>query len=167
MLPTGDEFLARAGISKEECHAITKSLTGSNDVHPVRFQGMQSYTMQGGAVVVQFRKEPMELETHETAMKIHKRYVLPITCKQTEPFYAYVAPYGGTPCCAKEFRVNRAAQKTALQDLADFLAESCEFRVTEMGIRLDTIKKHLELCLRIPGIQDKVQDLLDNLRNRF
>lgn len=167
MPPSGEEYLARVGISKEECHAIAKSLTGSTDVFPVRFQGMQSYTMQGGAVVVQIRKEPMELETLERAMKIHHTYVLPITCKQIEPFYVYVAPYGGRPCCAKEFRVNRAAQKTALGDLGVFLAQSCQYPVTVMGINLDTIKEHLELCLRLPGIRDKVQNLLDNLRNRF
>ena len=167
MPPTGEEYLARVGISKEECHTIAKSLTGSTDVFPVRFQGYNSYTIQGGAVVVQIRKEPLELETLERAMKIHKPYVLPITCRQTEPFYVYVTPYGGRPCCAKEFSVNRAAQKTALRDLAVFLAQSCEYPVTEMWFSLDTIKEHLELCLRLPGIQDKVQYLLDNLRNRF
>jgi hypothetical protein len=167
MLPTGEEYLARVGISKEECHAIAKSLTGSTDVFPVRFQGFNSYTIQGGAVVVQIRMEPLELETLERAMKIHKTYVLQTTCKQTEPFYVYVTPYGGRPCCAKEFRVNRAAQKTALRDLAVFLAQSCQYPVTEMGFSLDTIKEHLELCLRLLGIQDKVRDLLDNLRNRF
>jgi hypothetical protein len=81
MPPSGDEYLAHVGISKEECHTIAKSLTGSTHVFPVRFQGMQSYTMQGGAVVVQIRKEPLELETLERAMKIHQTYVLPITCK--------------------------------------------------------------------------------------
>jgi len=165
MLPTAEEYLARVGISKEECHAIAKSLTGSTDVFPVRYQGFNSYTIQGGAVVVQIRKEPLELETLERAM--NKPYVLQTTCKQTEPFYVYVTPYGGRPSCAKEFRVNRAAQKTALRDLAVFLAQSCQYPVTEMGFSLDTIKEHLELCLRLPGIQDKVQDLLDNLRNRF
>jgi len=95
MPSSGEEFLARAGISKEECHAITKSMTGSNDIFPVYYQIMQSYTMQGGAVVVQFREKPIDLEIHETAMEIHKAYVLPITCKQSELFYIYVTPYGG------------------------------------------------------------------------
>jgi hypothetical protein len=123
--------------------------------------------MQGGGVMVQFREEPIDLEIHEKAMKIHKAYVLPITGKQSEPFYVYVVPYGGRPCCAKEFRVNQAAQKNALLDLAIFLAQSCEYPVHEMAISLDTIKRFLEDCLRLPDIHDKVKNLLDNLSNRF
>jgi Phosphotransferase enzyme family len=93
--------------------------------------------------------------------------VLPITCKQSEPFHVYVTPYGGRPCCAKEFRVNLAAQKNALRDLAIVLAQSCEFPVEEMDINLDTIKRFLQDCLCLPDIQEKVQNLLDNLGNRF
>ena len=163
MPPSGEDFLARVGISKEECVVITKTLTGSNDTFPVHYQGMQSYTMQGGGVVVQFREEPIDLEIHEKAMKIHKAYVLPITCKQTEPCYVYVTPYGGRPCCAKEVRVNQTAQRNALRDLAIFLAQSCEYPVHEMGISLDTIKRFLEDCLRLPSIHDQVKNLLDNL----
>jgi hypothetical protein len=100
-------------------------------------------------------------------MKIHKAYVLPITCIQSKPFYIYVTPYSGRSCCAKEFCVNQATQKNALRDLAIFLAQSCKYPVHEMGINLNTIKRFSEDCLHLPDIQEKVNDLLDNLSNRF
>lgn len=124
--------------------------------------------MQGGGVVVQFREEPIDLEIHEKAMKIHKAYVHPITCKQSEPFYVYTAPYAGRPCCAKAFRVNQAAQKNALRDLALFFAQSCEYYpVQEMGISLHAFKRFLDYCLRLPDIHGRVKNLLDNLSNHI
>jgi len=104
----------------------SKIVTGSNDVFAVRFQGMQSYTMQGGSTIVQFRHEPFELAMHEKAMTIHKGYVLPMTCKQTTPFYVYVFLYGGRPCCASEFQFNLERKKKGIRDVALFLAQSCE-----------------------------------------
>jgi Phosphotransferase enzyme family len=163
----GEAFLTRVGISKDECIAIAKSLTASEDIFPVYFQGMQSYTMQGGSVVVQFRREPIDLDIHDKAMAIHGAYVPPITCKQTEPFYVYVTPYGGTPCCAKEFRFNLDAQKNAIKDVAILLAQSCRHPVKQMGISLDEITQYLKKCLDLPEIQEKVQNLLDNLGSRF
>jgi len=48
---------------------------------------MQGYTMRSSDVLLQFQKEPTELETYVKATRIHKAYVLPIICKHRERFY--------------------------------------------------------------------------------
>jgi hypothetical protein len=80
------DIFTRIGVSKEEYHAIAAFLTGSKNVLRLPFQGMQSYTVQYENVVVQFREELLDLNLYNKAMEIHKNFVLPITCKQTEPF---------------------------------------------------------------------------------
>jgi hypothetical protein len=90
----GEQFLARAGISKEECHVIAKSLAASDDISPVRQQGGLSYTVRGGDVIVQFRAAPIDLRAHAKAMEIHRtKYVLPVMCKQSAPFSSILSPY--------------------------------------------------------------------------
>ena len=81
MISLEEKFLTRVGISKDECDAMTKSLIVSNDIFLIHYQGMQSYMMQDDAVVIQFRKELIDLDTHEKAMKIHRFYILSIKCK--------------------------------------------------------------------------------------
>jgi hypothetical protein len=164
----GEKFLARAGISKEDCRSIAKSLTGSSDIATVPLQGGRSYTVQGGHIVVQFRSDPIDLRIHEQATKIHgTKCILPITCQQSAPFCVYTSPYGGRSCCAKEFRVSVVAQKTALKDLAKELAQSCEHPVEHMDIKLDVIESFLNECLGLPGVQREIQYLIDNLSISF
>ena len=74
----GERFLVRAGIAKEECHAIAKSLTASDKVCPTPLQGGNSYSVRGGNTVVQFRAEPFDLRVHDKAMEIYgTKYVRP------------------------------------------------------------------------------------------
>ena|SRR5947207_1640318 len=163
-----EEFLAKAGLSKRECHGIAKYLTGSNDISAVPLQGGRSYTVRGGDIVVQFRSEPLDLSVHEKAAKIYgTRYVLPIMCRQVSSFYVYTSPYGGKSCCAKEFRVNVAAQKTALRDIATLFAQACTHPVDHMDVQLNMIEVFLKDCLGLPGVQREIQHLLDNLRIIF
>ena len=164
MASPGEQFLNSAGISKEECHLIAEDLTSSDDIAPIRHQGGLSYTLRGGDIVVQFRAAQLDLSIHAKAMVIHgTRYILPITCKQSAPFYVYTSPYGGRSCCAEEFRVSVPAQKNAITDLATFLAQSCQHPVDHMDVKLDLIKRFLTDCLDLPGLRGKVQNLLDNL----
>ena len=160
----GERFLVRAGISKEECHVIAKSVTASDEVFPTPLQGGNSYSVRSGNTVVQFHAEPFDLPIHDKAMEIHgNKYVLPITCKQSQPFYVYTTPYGGLSCTAKEFRKSLSAQKRAVSDLAMFLSQSCESPQDVMDIKLDAIKTFLKSCLDLPDLQEKIQSLIDNL----
>ena len=98
-----EKFLTRVGISKVECDAMIKSLIILNDIFSIHYQEMQSYTMRDDVVVIQFRKESIDLNTHEKAMKIHRFYILSITCKQSKPFHVYITSYDNRSCYAKEF----------------------------------------------------------------
>ena len=135
-----EKFLTRVGISKVECDAMIKSLIILNDIFSIHYQEMQSYTMRDDVVVIQFRKESIDLNTHEKAMKIHRFYILSITCKQSKPFHVYITSYDNRSCYAKEFHVNLMTQKNAFKDLAIILSE---YFIKEMNINLDMIKKKI------------------------
>jgi hypothetical protein len=97
-------------------------------------------------------------------MEIHgTKYVLPISCKQSEPFHVYTTPYGGLSCTTKEFRESLSAQKRAVSDLAMFLCQSCESPQDVMDIKVDAMKTFLNSCLDLPDLQERVQSLIDNL----
>jgi hypothetical protein len=64
MPPTGEEVLARAGISEDKCHAIAKS-AGSIDVFPVECRAIRCKAAVSWS---NFGWRPW-LETHEQAMK--------------------------------------------------------------------------------------------------
>ena len=97
-------------------------------------------------------------------MRIYgSKYVLPMTCRQTEPFYVYSMTmpdnYGNIIHCEE----NMLAAKTMMSELALFSSKSCEFPQKEMDIELDAIKMVLDKCLKLPGLRGKVQKLIDNL----
>jgi hypothetical protein len=164
MYGPGEAFLPRIGVSKDECIDIAKRLADTEDILPVRWQGFNSFTLRGRDLIVQFRERPMELDIYQEAMEIHKGFVPSISCKQTSPYYIYIFEYGGAPFCSLEFELNR--QKISVQDLAIFLAQSWNHPVSEMTfINIDKMESFLRDCLRISGIEEEVQKLLDNLRN--
>jgi hypothetical protein len=165
----GSRFLSKSGISREVCHTIAKSLSLADHVSPTPVQGTNSYTLRGGKLVVQFRSVPVDLRIHNKAMEVHgSRYVPPITCMQSEPFYVYTSPYRGK--AHSEYGISNitlAVRKNTVVDLAIFLAQSCHHPVDSdrMGIKMDVIESFLHDCLNLPDVpmRQKVQNLLDNL----
>jgi hypothetical protein len=161
----GDIFLDRAGISKEECFRIARSLSPEPDlIKPTAVQGGQSYNLQSGETIIQFRAKALEIGVLDKAREIFgNKYVLPVHCVQSEPFYVYTSPYGGLPCSTLAFRETVSAQKIAIADLALFLVRCFEYQQSEMELKFETIKQFLEDCLNLPDLREAVQSLIDNL----
>ena len=144
----GELFLTNAGISKEDCFRLARSLgEGPDPLIPTPLQGGNSYTLHSGDIVVQFRAQPLDLEVLTKAREIHgTKYVFPMECVQSKPFYVYITRYGRLSCIAPDFRRSIPAQKTAVVDLALFLARSCEHPQVTMDVEFETIKRFLESC---------------------
>ena len=162
----GEKFLARFAMSREECHAVAKSLSSSDNITTLAVQGANSYSVRAGQeLVVQFRTEPVDLRVQEQAMMIHgSKYIVPITLQQSQPVYVYSCPYRGKTYCEQGIlRVSIVAQKITLADLGAFFAQSCYHTKSVMDVKLETIEKYLKDCLNLPDIRHKVQFLLDNL----
>lgn len=160
-------FLSKSGISKEECDVIAKSLSSSIHVVPTAVQGANSYTVQGGELVVQFRSAEVDLRVHNKAMEIHgSAYVPPITYVQSDPFYVYTSPYRGKSHSEHGIsNITLSIRRNTIIDLATFFAQSCHHTVDhdQMDLKLDIIEAFLQDCLNLPDVKGQVQNLLDNL----
>src|SRR5271156_3402196 len=122
---------------RKQCRQIAIRLTSSAQLIRSPFSDRDTYTVLGGNTFVLFRTEPLDYQ--EKAMRIYgSKYVPPMTCRQTEPFYVYSMTmpdnYGDIIHCEE----NVLAAKTMMSELALFSSKS-EFPQREMDIELDAI----------------------------
>jgi hypothetical protein len=142
-----------------------RSLSSGPDlIKPTAVQGGQSYNLQSGETIIQFRAKPLETHVLNKAREIFgNRYVLPIHCVQSEPFYVYTSQYGSLPYSTPAFRESVSAQRIAVADLASFLVRCFEHQQSKMELEFETINQFLEDCLDLPDLREAVQTLIDNL----
>ena len=120
-------FLSKSNKSREECYAIAKSLSSSNDDMPMAIQGVNSYILRGGELVVQFRFTEVDFSVHNKAMETHgSKYVPLITCIQSKSFYVYTSLYHGKRYCEQGISsVTLLTRKNTIVDLVIFFVQRC------------------------------------------
>jgi hypothetical protein len=165
----GSRFLAGFPWSREKCHEVASSLSGSNDIVPLPVQGGNSYTVRGNTVVIQFRVKPENLAIIDEATSIFgARFVPPVVLRVSQDgIYVYSSPYlGQTYCELGILRVSLEAQKKTMVDLADFLALSCYHsrNPEQSAIPFTEITEYIKQCLDLPHrFTPKIQYILDHI----